>query len=522
VSPRPSALLLDFGGVCYTSIRRHGWRAEVADAVEACLRKAGSEQPTRDEIERDLEVARVAEHGWKTAASRTAAPAELTGLEYWGDFVASDWPAPARAALVASSLALSRLLVEAMADYELRPGTRELLEEAARQGIPVAIVSNTRSGTAFRDLLARDLLTELISLHVYSDEVGIRKPNPEMLRLAARGLGLAPSDCWYGGDHYDRDVMCARRAGIGVAVLVHDTKTLSPPYAAQVEPDLEVASPLELAKILADGATPRAASAPIESSRDVRARGAGRPAALLLDHGGVIADSRSNKEGRAAFAQSLLDYLIRTGWKEFELADVEAALEAAQRRHGENKDALDASFSVPEVSHLEYFRDLVAADWPEHPRAALAAESTSLMIDYVASRSIRTRRPGVLELLSRCSEAHIPVGIVSNTLCGKVVRDLSREFGTAPYLGVEIYSDELGFRKPDPATLRAAATALGVELADCWYVGDKPNRDVLCARRAGVGKAVLMERAGEAGEPTADLVVRSAAELLAALEAAIV
>lgn len=520
---RPDALLVDFGGVLYTTRRRPAWREVIADEIERLLGRAGCDAPDREVILRDLEVARIAEAAWKTAASRTVAPTELAGVTFWGEFVASDWSATARASLTAAAPVLSRLLVDSVAECIPREGARELLEEAARRQIPVAVVSNARAGAAFRAHLAQDGFEEHIALQVYSDEVGIRKPNPEMLALAARGLGVRPERCWYGGDHYDRDVICARRAGIGLAVLIHDKKTTSPAYPAQAEADIELRSPRELAGLLVaqDGqpsmsATPNGVRARRRPPRTARRS---RPAALLMDHGGVVVTSRPNEAGRRAFARAVVRYLERTGWRGFDADSVAADIEHAHDLHGERKASNGPS--IPEVSHLEFWRDLVAGNWSDHPRAAVAARASRLMFDHITTRSERTRRPGILELMAACRAARVPIGIVSNTLCGAVIRDLSTKLGTAEFIGVEIYSDEFGFRKPDPTTIEAAARALGVDPSDCWYVGDKPHRDLRCARAAGVGCAVLVRRSTDIGTHLdADLVVDAPGELLAHLEAA--
>ena len=67
--------------------------------------------------------------------------------------------------------------------------------------------------------------------------------------------------------------------------------------------------------------------------------------------------------------------------------------------------------------------------------------------------------------------------------------------------------------------LVAAARALGVAPSDCWYVGDKPYRDLICGRRAGIGTSILMRRPDESDvDFDADLVVEDAFELLAHLD----
>jgi beta-phosphoglucomutase-like phosphatase (HAD superfamily) len=89
----------------------------------------------------------------------------------------------------------------------------------------VAVVSNTLCGAAHRDFLARAGLDGLFATQVYSDEVGVRKPNPEMARLAARRLQVAIEDCWFVGDSPVRDLACARRAGVSTAILMRARRT---------------------------------------------------------------------------------------------------------------------------------------------------------------------------------------------------------------------------------------------------------------------------------------------------------
>lgn len=61
-------------------------------------------------------------------------------------------------------------------------------------------------------------------------------------------------------------------------------------------------------------------------------------------------------------------------------------------------------------------------------------------------------------------------------------------------------TDGCACRKPKPGLLRAAAGAHGLDLATSILVGDS-RRDIECARRAGVGTAVLVRTGnGEAAE----------------------
>ena len=77
----------------------------------------------------------------------------------------------------------------------------------------------------------------------------IRKPNPEMIWLATRRLGVKPADAWYVGDNFDRDVLCGVRAGIGGNILMEAKDTYEMPYDLPVTPDAVVANPHDLLQL---------------------------------------------------------------------------------------------------------------------------------------------------------------------------------------------------------------------------------------------------------------------------------
>jgi FMN phosphatase YigB (HAD superfamily) len=129
---------------------------------------------------------------------------------------------------------------------------------------------------------------------------------------------------------------------------------------------------------------------------------------------------------------------------------------------------------------------------------------------------------GALELLCHLHDVGVRAGIVSNALSGAVTRELVREYGFETLLGIQVYSNEVGMRKPHPGIFRLAADALGVDLASCWYVGDTWDRDVVGGRRAGVGKVILMqgsETAASGSGPRPDHIVTSPRELQVLLNA---
>lgn len=246
----PAALLLDFGGVIFETRSREGWIAQLAKEVHDLLTDTSRVELTTHDIEIDLSAAVAANKAWKSAMSRPFAPRDTTHAEFWGDYVASDWPEAAHALVVAHATPLCRRIGELSAERIPRDGVRELFESTRRRGIPVGIVSNALLGDIHRIAMSEKNLEQFVAVQVYSDEVGMRKPNPEMINLAARALGVSPHDCWYVGDNFDRDVTCGRRAKVAATILMEAKSTYKVPYHVRDEPDVIVKNPKELQKLL--------------------------------------------------------------------------------------------------------------------------------------------------------------------------------------------------------------------------------------------------------------------------------
>jgi phosphoglycolate phosphatase-like HAD superfamily hydrolase len=181
---------------------------------------------------------------------RPYAPTELRHDQFWSDFVASDWPAAAREVILGHAPTLCHRLGEVYHMWHVRPGLAELLLDASRAGTLLAVVSNTLYGSAHRDFLERAGLADRFSVQIYSDEVGLRKPNPELILRATGALGVQPDQAWYVGDTLSRDVLCGRRARVGVTVLMRSSRTEYDLLAPAARPDYVVADPYELRVLL--------------------------------------------------------------------------------------------------------------------------------------------------------------------------------------------------------------------------------------------------------------------------------
>jgi FMN phosphatase YigB (HAD superfamily) len=234
----PQALLLDFGGVIAEAAPD-----SVDPAIYAHVHRVIRGALPIERITADMAAADVARDQWRSDPENP----ELTHAQLWGTFVAKDWPVPARAAVVEHCAELA--YAWAGRRFQVVEGITELLEYTLGRGIPVAIVSNTRCGRAYRDFLERAGLTGAFALQIYSDEVGVFKPHPEMILSATRALDIPPQHCWFVGDSVARDVECGRRAGIG-AMILRPSGSWSGESKAEADVDAVVADGHELLKLL--------------------------------------------------------------------------------------------------------------------------------------------------------------------------------------------------------------------------------------------------------------------------------
>ncbi|WP_204745578.1 HAD family hydrolase [Glycomyces paridis] len=617
---RPDALLLDFGGVVFETEKRPDGRRRAAELVRERLSRAGHEVTTASLLS-SIEAGLGALKHWKHAMSRTLVPVELTHRALWEDFLLSDQPAAVRAVAAGDGRELMAAINPLLSDHRVRPGAAELLRLARGLGVRVGIVSNAHSGLSHRNLMRRFGLDVLVDVQLYSDEVGIRKPHPDMIRRAAAALGTVPERCWYVGDTQDRDVQAGRRAGAGGVVLTRSKHTDTPPFPVAEKADAVFDTPEGLIPVLAGAAEagaavtgggsdqvagavnptrPHSGSRPIPpvgpgpaipdggpaggraasggqfdpiagrsvptrpnpartesdsgegtqvaTSRvpahdaepyaaavgaprpspeagdtgpaavQVPARGAeplsaatdgagadglpSRPRALLLDQGGVLVTSVKTPEALAGFVNRTAARLRAAGHPVTDLLMGDAlayALDAyrAAKRTPESDE--DGRSIWREITPAAFWGEHAAAALPVSARDWLLAEAVALTEEYARAKSRARLREGVTGLLEWCRTEGIAVGIVSNTICGREGRRRLADAGVAELIGANAYSDEVGRRKPDPALVLAASRALGVDPGECWFVGDKPWRDVRAARAAGVGTAVIVE----GGSPSA-------------------
>jgi putative hydrolase of the HAD superfamily len=122
----------------------------------------------------------------------------------------------------------------------LNAGAHELLETLQTQGLRLALICNTgrTPGKMLRLVLQRLGLAPYLSVLSFSDEVGLRKPHPEIFHRTLLALGVAPDDVAHVGDDVTTDVAGARAVGMRAIHLCHSTSVSQHPDGAESIPSL--------------------------------------------------------------------------------------------------------------------------------------------------------------------------------------------------------------------------------------------------------------------------------------------
>ncbi len=100
---------------------------------------------------------------------------------------------------------------------ELVPGAKEMLEDIQARGYSIGLISDVAWGLT-SDFPMRDMkhygLDEFFDDFVFSTDVGIRKPNPRIFKLAMFNIGAKPEESIYVGNNLQADIKGALNVGM--------------------------------------------------------------------------------------------------------------------------------------------------------------------------------------------------------------------------------------------------------------------------------------------------------------------
>jgi FMN phosphatase YigB (HAD superfamily) len=182
----------------------------------------------------------------------------------------------------------------------------------------------------------------------------------------------------------------------------------------------------------------------------------------------------------------------------------------AERRRAANSREVPA----PERLGLLYARlGLPPGSVPERVTEALLAAHMACLV--AAAEPV----PGRALLFDWLGE-RFPLGVVSNFDYSPTVHRVLEADGLRARFRAVIVSDAVGWRKPEPVIFQTALAAIGATARETLFVGDRPDIDVVGARRAGMAVAWLNAGAEAlpAGLPAPDHEVRDLAGVLRILE----
>jgi putative hydrolase of the HAD superfamily len=108
-------------------------------------------------------------------------------------------------------------------------------------------------------------------------------------------------------------------------------------------------------------------------------------------------------------------------------------------------------------------------------------------------------RPDALETLAELRRRGHRLGLIS--VCSEDVPNVWDETPLAGTLDETIFSCDVGFSKPDPRIYEIACERLGVEPAECLFVGDGANDELPGAERVGMTAVQLRPPGEELTEP---------------------
>ena len=191
------------------------------------------------------------------------------------------------------------------------------------------------------------------------------------------------------------------------------------------------------------------------------------------------------------------------------LDEVMKAHEAATARY--NRVWADDHRHLPNVERLNLSLELLGAKLPNDVKASVAREYAEVFL-----RDPPELNDGVEETVRNLS-AKMKLGIISDTglTPGSVIRRYLSEKGLLSYFSATVFSDELGYCKPDVRTFRKALGLLRVTPAEAVHVGDLLRTDVAGAKAAGMKAVWLKVREREKVEGVVpDYVITSLPQLL--------
>jgi putative hydrolase of the HAD superfamily len=150
---------------------------------------------------------------------------ELSPFELWSEWYLKDLGVDQeKLKVIAENLA--NIWERNFYSRSIRKETRPMLEQLAKRGVPMGVISNTGSLTHVIENLHEYGIHQFFKGCIYLSSLsGYRKPGKVIFIEAAADLGAAPEEAVYVGDTVSRDVRGARSAGYLATIRIQSQLT---------------------------------------------------------------------------------------------------------------------------------------------------------------------------------------------------------------------------------------------------------------------------------------------------------
>ncbi len=208
------AFLFDMGGTLREPFRKNRDMAGIREAVRDIMGIIGLE----GDVNYYTELIVNNYYSYRRWAARSME--ELKEADIWSRWILPEFP---RDRLVPWAVKINEIFKRSLGESPLRKEAPRVIRTLHSKGYKLGIVSNTFSSISTPKLLEQEGLKGFFDVMALSSVHGKRKPDPSMIIDALDVLRVKPERAVFVGDRVDRDIIAAKRARIGVAVLLVDS-----------------------------------------------------------------------------------------------------------------------------------------------------------------------------------------------------------------------------------------------------------------------------------------------------------
>jgi len=131
-------------------------------------------------------------------------------------------------------------------------GSAEILNYLEKKNYRLGLICNTgrTPGKVLREVLRRRNILQFFRVLTFSDELKIRKPNPEIFLHTLKSLNASPTTALHIGDELESDILGAKRCGMQAGWISSKRKKLQPDFQSGIKPDFILPDLVSLKNVL--------------------------------------------------------------------------------------------------------------------------------------------------------------------------------------------------------------------------------------------------------------------------------